>query len=69
MELPLRSYKGYKYMLPIVYTCVQCWELLAQKIDRFQMFCNNSQQHTQNATAWNRVFKQTQHVTSNNVGS
>ena len=24
----------------------KCWELLAQKFDRFQTFRNNSQQHT-----------------------
>ena len=44
----------------------QCWEVLAQKFDRFQTLRNNSQQH---ATTCNRVCKRTQHVTSNNVGS
>ena len=44
----------------------QCWELLAQKFDRFQTLRNNSQQH---ATTCNRVCKRTQHLTSNNVGS
>ena len=37
----------------------KCWELLAQKFDRFQTF----------ATTCNRVCKRTQHVTSDNVGS
>ena len=37
----------------------KCWELLAQKSDRFQTF----------ATTCNRVCKRTQHVTSDNVGS
>ena len=31
----------------------ECWELLAQKFDHFQTFCNNSQQH---ATTCNRVW-------------
>ena len=44
----------------------KCWELLAQKLDRFQTLPNNSQQHT--ATC-NKVCKRTQHVTSNNVGN
>jgi len=44
----------------------KCWELLAEKFDRFQTLCNNTQQHP--ATC-NRVCKRTQHVTSNNVGS
>ena len=39
----------------------QCW-----KFDRFQTLRNNYQQH---ATTCNRVCKQTQHVTSNIVGS
>ena len=53
----------------------QCWELLA---NNFSSVCtwlnvwpvstlrNNSQQHS---TTYNRVYKRTQHVTSNNVGS
>ena len=44
----------------------KCWELLAEKFDQFQTFHNNTQQHP---TTCNRVSKQTQHVTSNNVGS
>ena len=44
----------------------QCWELLAQKFDRFQTLRNNSQQH---ARTCNRVCKRTQHLTSNKVGS
>ena len=44
----------------------RCWELLAEKFDRFQTLCNNTQQHP---TSCNRVCKRTQHVTSNNVGS
>ena len=44
----------------------KCWELLAEKVDRFQTWCNNTQQHP---TTCNRVCKGTQHVTSNNVGS
>ena len=44
----------------------QCWEVLAQKFDRFQTLRNNSQQH---ATTCNRVCKRTQHLTSNKVGS
>ena len=43
-----------------------CWELLAQKFDRFQTLHNNFQQHV---TICNRVCKRTQHVTSNNVAS
>ena len=43
----------------------KCWELLAQKFDRFQTLCSNSQQH---ATTCNRGCKRTQHVTSNKVG-
>ena len=39
-----------------------CWELLAEKFDRFQ----TAQQHP---TTCNRVCKRTQQVTSNNVGS
>ena len=42
----------------------ECWELLAQKFDRFQTLRNNTQQHP---TTCNRVCKRTQHVTSNNV--
>ena len=44
----------------------KCWELLAEKFDRFQTLRNNKQQHP---TTCNRVCKRTQHVTSNNVGS
>ena len=44
----------------------KCWELLAEKFDRFQTLRNNTQQHP---TTCNRMCKQTQHVTSNNVGS
>ena len=44
----------------------KCWELLAEKFDRFQTLRNNTQQHP---TTCNRVCKRTQHVTSNNVGS
>ena len=44
----------------------KCWELLAEKFDRFQTLRNNMQQHP---TTCNRVCKLTQHVTSNNVGS
>ena len=42
----------------------KCWELLAEKFDRFQTLRNNTQQHP---TACNRECKRTQHVTSNNV--
>ena len=42
------------------------WEFLAEKFDRFQTLRNNTQQHL---TKCNRVYKRTQHVTSNNVGS
>ena len=44
----------------------KCWELLAEKFDRFQTLRNNTQQHP--ATC-NRVCKWTQLVTSHNVGS
>ena len=44
----------------------KCWELLAEKFDRFQTLRNNTQQRP---TTCNRVFKRTQHVTSKNVGS
>ena len=44
----------------------KCWELLAEKFDRFQTLRNNTQQHP---TTCNRVCKRTQHVTSNNAGS
>ena len=44
----------------------KCWELLAEKFDRFQTLRNNMQQHP---TTCNRVCKRTQHVTSNNIGS
>ena len=44
----------------------KCWELLAEKFDRFQTLRNNTQQHS---TTCNRMCKWTQHVTSNNVGS
>ena len=43
----------------------KCWELLAEKFDRFQTLRNNTQQYP---TTCNRVCKRTQHVTSNNVG-
>ena len=39
----------------------KCWELLAEKFDRFLNF---AQQHP---TTCNRVYKRKQHVTSNNV--
>ena len=42
----------------------KCWELLAEKFDRFQTLRNNTQQHP---TTCNRVCKRTQHLTSNNV--
>ena len=44
----------------------KCWELLAEKFDRFQTLRNNTQQHP---ITCNRECKRTQHVTSNNVGS
>ena len=44
----------------------KCWELLAEKFDRFQTLQNNKQQHP---TTCNRVCKRTHHVTSNNVAS
>ena len=44
----------------------KCWELLAEKFDRFQTLRSNTQQHL---TKCNRGCKRTQHVTSNNVGS
>ena len=40
-------------------------ELLAEKFNWFQTLPNNRQQHP---TTYNRVWKRTQHVTSNNVG-
>ena len=43
-----------------------CWELLAEKFDRFQTLRNDTQQHP---TTCNRLCKRTQHVTSNNVGN
>ena len=42
----------------------KCWELLAEKFDRFQTLRNNTQQHP---TTYNRVCKRTQHLSSNNV--
>ena len=42
----------------------KCWELLAEKLDRFQTLRNNTQQHP---TTCNRVCKGAQHVTSNIV--
>ena len=42
----------------------KCWELLVQNFELFQTLRNNTQQH---ATTSNRVYKRTQHVTSNNV--
>ena len=44
----------------------KCWELLAEKLDRVQTLRSNTHQHP---TTCNRVCRQTQHVTSNNVGS
>ena len=44
----------------------KCWELLAEKFDRFQTLRNNTQQHP---TTCNRVCKRTQHVTCINVGN
>ena len=44
----------------------KCWELLAEKFDRFHTLCNNKQQHP---TTCNRVCKRMEHVTSSNVGS
>ena len=44
----------------------KCWELLAEKFDRFQTLRNNTQQHP---TTCNRVCKRTQHVTFNNIES
>ena len=44
----------------------KCWELLAEKFDRFQTLRNNPQQYP---TTYNKVCKRTQHVTSNNVAS
>ena len=44
----------------------KCWELSAEKFDGFQTLCNNAQQHP---TTYNMVYKRTQHVTSNSVGS
>ena len=44
----------------------KCWELLAEKFDRFQTLRNNTQQHP---TTCNRVCKRTKHVTPNNVES
>ena len=44
----------------------KCWELMAEKFDRFQTLRNNKQQHP---TTCNKVYKRTQHVTSNNVAS
>ena len=38
----------------------KCWELLAEKFDRFQTLRNNTQQHP---ITCNRVCKRTQHVT------
>ena len=39
----------------------KCWELLAQKFDRFNLCAR--------ATTCNKVDKRTKHVSSNNVGS
>ena len=44
----------------------KCWELLAEKFDRFQTLRNNTQPPP---TTCNRVCKRTQHVISNNVAS
>ena len=43
----------------------KCWELLAEKFDRFETLRNNTQQHP---TTCYGVCKRTQHVTSDNVG-
>ena len=45
----------------------KCWDLLAQKFDRFKNFAPKLL--TQHATTCNRVCERMQHVTSNNVGS
>ena len=42
----------------------KCWELLAEKFDRFQTLRNNTQEHP---TTCNRACKRTQHVTSNST--
>ena len=39
------------------------------KFDWFQTLCNNSNNTQRHATTYNRVYKRTQHVTSNNVGT
>ena len=44
----------------------KCWELLAEKFNRFQTLRNNTQQHP---TTCSRVCQRTQHLTSNNAGS
>ena len=44
----------------------KCWELLAQKFDRFHTLCSNPQRH---GTTCNKVCKHTQHATSKNAGS
>ena len=47
----------------------KCWELLAQKFDRFQPLRNHSQQHAKTYNNMQQGVKRTQHVTSHNVGS
>ena len=42
----------------------KCWELLAEKFDRFQTLRNNTQQHATGCANGRNM-----HVTSNNVGS
>ena len=57
-SLRLRAYRRNNSQL--------CWELLAEKFDRFQTLRKNTQEHQ---TTCNRVCKRTQHVASNNFGS
>ena len=47
----------------------KCWELLAQKFDRFQPLRSHSQQHAKTYNNMQQGVKRTQHVTSHNVGS
>ena len=68
VDIPPNNYNTSRY-----YRCgrpiteqKKCWELLAEKFDRFQTLRNNTQQRP---TTCNRVCKRTKHVTSNNVGS
>ena len=46
----------------------KCWELLAQKFDRFQPLRNHSQQHAKTYNNMQQGVKRTQHVTSHNSG-